>query len=297
MSFRVLRRRHGFTLIELLVVIAIIGILIALLLPAVQKVREAANRIHCQNNLKQLGLALQNYHDSYDGFPPATVTGLGATHHGWVARVLPYFEKDNLFRVYHWDVNWNDPLNDSTDLNINPLQINQTVLKDLTCPSAPAGRHAANSRGVNDYPAVNTEDNMGVLIHVNVPRGGSLRSGTRLSDVTDGTSNTIVLAEDGGRNQLWVKGKHMAGSNTNGAWVNPANMNTPVGYDAATGTRPGSCAINCTNYEEVYGFHSGGANAVFADGSVHFLKSTLTMSLLREMITRNGGEVISGVDF
>src|SRR6058998_3038010 len=106
-----MRRQRAFTLIELLVVIAIIAVLIGLLLPAVQKVRETANRTKCSNNLKQLGLALHNYHDVKRAFPPSATTS--PHKHSWVVFILPHVEQDNLARQYNWDVNWNAAANQS----------------------------------------------------------------------------------------------------------------------------------------------------------------------------------------
>src|SRR5438132_1344892 len=141
-------RRRGFTLIELLVVIAIIAILIGLLVPAVQKVRQAAARIQCANNLKQIGLALHNYHDSTGGFPPAKITA--PTVHAWTVLILPYLEQDNLFRRYRMDRDWNDAATNDAD----PGGVNQTVLKGYLCPAAPSGRLADRHRGVTDYDAI-----------------------------------------------------------------------------------------------------------------------------------------------
>ena len=314
-------RRPAFTLIELLVVVAIIGVLIALLLPAVQKVREAANRASCSNNLKQLGLALHNYHDANNCFPPGATTGAGTTHHGWIARILPNIEYDNLYRLYHFEVNWDDPLNDSTDLTVNPNQINQTRIKLLQCPSAPTKRSGSNNRGPTDYSATNIlhyngDDytpytsqnqyaNSGVLADVNVATPQSDSTGYRIADVVDGTSSTLLVAEDAGRNQHWINGELDDGSVTNGSWTtswaNPDNKLIVRGYSVAARRRGGgpdaTCAVNCINGSEVYSFHPGGAQVVLVDGSVHFLRADTSLQLLRALITRAGRETVSSADF
>jgi prepilin-type N-terminal cleavage/methylation domain-containing protein/prepilin-type processing-associated H-X9-DG protein len=311
------RGQGGFTLIELLVVIAIIGVLVSLLLPAVQKVREAANRSSCQNNMKQLGLALQNYHDSHNCFPPGDTTGAGAAHHAWIARILPYIELGNLHQIYHFEVNWDDPLNDSTDLAINPRQLNQYRIKLVQCPSAPTKRTGSNGRGPTDYSAINIlhhdgddytpytrQDqyhNTGVLANVGVPHPGSDTSGYRVADVLDGASNTIMVTEDAGRNQHWIMGTLDSGAVTNGswttAWANPGNRVEVRGYNSTARRRGGgadaACAINCINGSEVYSFHPGGSQVLLVDGSVHFLKTTTSLQLLRALITRASREPVS----
>ena len=216
--------RPAFTLIELLVVIAIIGILIALLLPAVQKIREAAARTQCANNLKQLALACHNFHDAYGGFPPAEqdlpsyAGGPAKPKLSWVPFLMPYFEQGALQNLYRMDRDWQHPLNDGkspfTGTSAGP---NQIQIKLLLCPSAPAGRVAANNRGVTDYAPPNQihrpnpfytaypmppSDStfIGILGH-NVNR--------RVSQVTDGMSNNLLLAEDAVRNQVWIMFKNV----------------------------------------------------------------------------------------
>src|SRR5262245_15464351 len=141
--------RRAFTLIELLVVIAIIAILIGLLLPAVQKVRDAAARMKCQNNLKQIGLALHNYHDTNGGFPAAKTTT--PRTHNWIPFILPFVEQDNLYRRYRLDRNGDDAATNDA----NPGGVNQAQLQVLLCPAAPSGRVGSRNRGITDYDAVN----------------------------------------------------------------------------------------------------------------------------------------------
>jgi prepilin-type N-terminal cleavage/methylation domain-containing protein/prepilin-type processing-associated H-X9-DG protein len=282
--------RRGFTLIELLVVIAIIAVLIGLLLPAVQKVREAANRLACSNNLKQLGLALHNYHDSNNAFPPGRLT-IGTIEHSWTPFVLPFIEQDNLQHGYNFRVTWSHKANDSG--------INQHQIKVFLCPSAPAGRVGANNRGILDYPAINQMNHTKTPWLTNNPKSDPTYLGVlghsvgrRLTDVTDGTSNTLLLAEDAGRNQHWIMGRIGGTLGESGAWANPATAIVIRGFNPATLNFPGPCAVNCTNSQNVYAFHPAGANAVFADGSVHLLKADLNLNVLIALMTRHGGEVL-----
>src|SRR5438105_770225 len=149
---RISSRRHAaFTLIELLVVIAIIAILIGLLLPAVQKVREAAARAKCSNNLKQLGVALHAYHSNWKAFPPAQWTPKNGVNHCWMALILPYIEQDNVYKMIDFTVTWNNAKNDSA--TVSPTIPNQKQIALFLCPSAPEGREGSNHRGITDYSA------------------------------------------------------------------------------------------------------------------------------------------------
>jgi prepilin-type N-terminal cleavage/methylation domain-containing protein/prepilin-type processing-associated H-X9-DG protein len=307
-------RRRGFTLIELLVVIAIIAILIGLLLPAVQKVREAANRLKCANNLKQLGLAMHNYHDANRGFPPAFVnkgpygmTGFGFTH-GWAPFILPFIEQQQLAALYRWDF----PL-----YAVENQPVVSRHLKIFQCPATPEQdryitfgpfQHFGTKGACGDYAgtlgvdaglaqlgrADSVGDYRGALTHTPTPAlTASLNpTPTCFADLTDGTSNTVLLAEDAGRPRRWLA--RQSGPDQvldGGAWNHFKGGIILQGKTAAGTAELGTCSMNCTNHGEVYSFHTGGAQTVFADGSVHFLRETMSIRVLARLITRAGGEV------
>ena len=300
--------RLAFTLIELLVVIAIIAVLIGLLLPAVQKVREAANRIKCTNNLKQLGLACHNYENTFGTFPPGHVNGpfpLGgvtkAVIHGWGPYLLRFIEQSALADLYRWDL-------------FHYEQGNQPVatvqLPIMQCPSAESnrfyihGQYSPDRKGAcTDYaPTLNVDPalaEMGLIDRVGDYRGVlALNYMTRHADITDGTSHTILLTEDAGHPRQWRAGQ--AGEDnvgSGGPWVSGGTVIQVRGSSPDGVTRPGPCALNCTNEHQVYSFHSSGANAVFADGSVHFLKTGMTIRVLAALVTRAGGEVVAEGEF
>jgi prepilin-type N-terminal cleavage/methylation domain-containing protein/prepilin-type processing-associated H-X9-DG protein len=322
---RLARRRTGFTLIELLVVIAIIAILIGLLLPAVQKVREAAARAKCTNNLKQLGLGLLNYHDAIGSFPaakkdnsanPGTLPVTPVT--SWTPYVLPYIEQDAVARLYNFTVNFDNAANDDT-ANNDPTKPNRQRIPTFICPSTPNLDRTTNThhRGVLEYMSPNqlTRDSGGANSFTNYPatfgmpfpksdpffvgvlghdKGDGNKSGyRRVSDVTDGTSSTILLAEEAGLTDKYVMGA-FDGTTTwgTGAWANPATEITVGGCVPGAGTAPGPMPMNCMNKDELYSFHKGGVNVVFCDGSVHFIRETMKLEILIALITRSIGEVI-----
>jgi prepilin-type processing-associated H-X9-DG protein len=273
-------------LIELLVVIAIIGILMSLLLPAVQKIREAAPRLQCQNNLKQMGLALHNYHDSNQCLPPGYVAALpysdGATDTtpgwAWSALLLPYIEQGPLYN----SIRFNLPVQHAQ--NAAPVQ---TLVKVYLCPS-----------DLTPQSAFTVPDAFGKLVALAAPSsyaacvGGDesdaagptgfgvfyRNSRTRLTDITDGTSNTILVGEKswGNANGVW------AGAINNGVMLrgkqNPCPGSGAAFYPAAALVLAHSHLNNALTdtdggLDDFSSRHTNGSNFLYGDGSVHFLRS------------------------
>jgi prepilin-type N-terminal cleavage/methylation domain-containing protein/prepilin-type processing-associated H-X9-DG protein len=318
-----IKSKCGFTLIELLVVLFIIAVLIGLLLPAVLAVREAANRLACANNLKQLGLACLTYHDSLGSFPPGAVGPLNAsfpqyaqlTNHGLGTHLLPYLEQKALADAYRWDVSWFDPPNQT---------VVNTQLSVFQCPSAQAYRIEDGSvptvspstwlpyhgtAACGDYAGMSYVDGAlpgaGLIDTPSSPKdelghydGAFTINHTRsLASIRDGSSNTILFGECAGRPQLW-KG-HTPVPNTWGSGAGWASRNLlwcrgrPESGYASTGT----CAVNCTNNREVYSFHPDGANVAFADGRVKFLRDSISIRVFARLVTMAGGEIISAESY
>jgi prepilin-type N-terminal cleavage/methylation domain-containing protein/prepilin-type processing-associated H-X9-DG protein len=338
------KRRAGFTLIELLVVIAIIAVLIGLLLPAVQKVREAAARSQCGNNLKQIGIAVHNYANTNGellppwGFDFATQPNppFGTQGHSALSLILPYMEQDNVARIGRWDRTVADPVN--LPPNYGTSIAGNTKIKSYLCPSSKPfpidyGPYFVSLGFPNAGPMVLGGTDYGIVrgYHNNfrnacaptspvngpAPTGvhsddggvmglrpyvtsGVMRS-TKITDVQDGTSNTIMIGEDAGRHQIYTKGGAVspngpgqAGWTLNAAW---ADYNTAIlvrGFDG-TGTVQdgGCCVVNCNNVSQFFSFHTGGANALRADGSVRFMNESIAPGVLGALVSRAGGEVFT----
>lgn len=254
-------RRSAFTLIELLVVIAIIAILIALLVPAVQKVREAAARTQCQNNLKQIGLAMHNYHDMNKKLPAGwygeALGGTGtANRWSWSAVILPYLEQDPLYQSIDIDLAPPETLpGATTSFGGSPLL--QNPLSVYRCPSD-AFSLPTNSLfgdyGINNYPASTDIFGQNDQLTLTLPK------------ILDGTSNTFMVGERDRTRQraaIWAGRLNGNGSSSTASANNPLNRAYP---SPLTGSDSGAC----TRFAWT-SLHSGGANFLFCDGSVHFI--------------------------
>ncbi|QDT36942.1 DUF1559 domain-containing protein [Stratiformator vulcanicus] len=298
-------KRKGFTLIELLVVIAIIAILIALLLPAVQQAREAARRTQCKNNLKQIGLALHNYHDNYKMFPAgayATVTGTNGAW-AWGTMILPFIDQAPLYD--NLNAGTADPY-DQANLVSEPL-----VLTAMRCPSDPGPTHNsiypinAINTTMSNYVGVNSPLNApvvaianstaltGVFVWGNFLSNTHQRNSIAIRDITDGTSNTLAVGEraweyDGSAGKVNSNAGNVFMCDTTTAAGTPAEFVAVVG---ATGT--GINADVTANADDGFNsLHVGGAQFVLADGAVKFLSENIDGVTLTNLATINDGNVV-----
>jgi prepilin-type N-terminal cleavage/methylation domain-containing protein len=291
------RARPAFTLIELLVVIAIIAVLMGLLIPAVQKVRGAAARIQCANNLHQIGVAIHNYASANNGQLPYSHRST-TPYSGWVTLLLPYLEQDNLYRQYNFALNWYDPAQRSV--------VSQQV-KVMVCPATPNSQRmitgtvngVAYSVPPADYAAIGgiTSDIVPQVIPADYPRLGAMPIDTTLGfkDITDGTSTTLLVAEGAGRPQIW-QGGHNTGTisstaETKSTW-SAWNGDFIRGYSFDGTVYPGPCPLNCSNMDAIYSFHTGGAYGLMGDGSAQFMTQSMDVWVMYALATSQGGEVV-----
>jgi prepilin-type N-terminal cleavage/methylation domain-containing protein/prepilin-type processing-associated H-X9-DG protein len=302
-------RWRAFTLVELLVVIAIIGVLVALLLPAVQSAREAARRMQCSNNVKQIMLSMHHFHDAFLVLPPGAVRGAvtpahtrfnvpANVKHGWAPFVLPFMEQKSLADKYRWDLNWS---------HANNRPVVETHLKVFLCPSAPGGKRIDTDGTVqaaaSDYGILNAIS--GDLLPYGLCEAGTASAPfgvmkvnelLRFAEITDGTANTFWLDECAGRPARYRRGRKLVtGLHTDlgASAFSDTNEHVIHGANVTGSSTPGAYAINSTNANEMYAFHPGGAMAGFGDGSVRFLRETLDMRVATALVTRSGGEIVS----
>ncbi|MBA2116181.1 DUF1559 domain-containing protein [Bremerella alba] len=279
--------RTAFTLVELLVVIAIIGVLIALLLPAVQQAREAARRMSCSNNLKQVGLGLHNYHDTYGVFPagslPTFVSGLTA--------ILPYLEQGNTYEIYDFNLSYSDPYNQDVvkqtiDIYLCPSMNLPREVPDGPCDETGGPSSYLLSEGTGSY--MNPSDG---LFGLEWPAYGYNNKPMAFRDITDGTSHTFAAGEAtyDMEDYLWPSScSDKAGESKWGTarWC--------VGYPSISlGTTEKEFDVHTSANKGGYqSMHPGGAMFLYTDGSVHFKASTIDRDTYNYLATRAGGEVI-----
>lgn len=361
-------RRHGFTLIEMLVVTLIIGMLAAMLLPAVQAAREAARRTSCTNNMKQLALAFHNYQSAESHLPFSKRVEADGASRSWVPDLLPFLEQSNMVSDVNWDLteDWFRVKGKYDSSKYVPNGVTaQKFLGVMICPSttvphrtqfkydtavdnkigacgdyfAPEGVHSAilNELGgtfpagtpLPGFPAGTTASSNLVLPGVLRPYGttsipswvsndarsvavASQLQYPTLEGVTDGTSNTILIGECAGREDVW-RGRAMTPANAvsgdaacararGGAWATNDGP-YPIGQriNWCGGSIPATVPMKINASNEwgfcYYSFHNGGANFAFADGSVHYISDKTPIWVVASLTTRCGGEALSDTDY
>lgn len=296
----------GFTLIELLVVIAIIAILMGLLLPAVQKVREAATRARCSNNLKQLGIACHSYHDVHNTLPrnsmPGSSYAVNTTSWSWMAKILPYVEENALSQVVNANGNPASPLNVVLPTGGNAAA---AIIRTFVCGSdANNSTPFTNRANIGNFSAAGTNykgvcgNNWAWGSFQYTPPGNSnngLDAGNGVMFRSDGlTPVTLDGISDGSSNTFMI-GEDMPSLNQHNSWAH---------FNHATGTcaiplntsLPGSAIqYGTSDWPNVYSFrsgHNGGANFAYCDGSVRFIPQTIDLTIYRGLASRNGGETV-----
>jgi prepilin-type N-terminal cleavage/methylation domain-containing protein/prepilin-type processing-associated H-X9-DG protein len=269
----------GFTLVELLVVIAIVGLLIALLLPAVQASREASRRTQCSSNLRQFGLALHTYHDLYKVFPrggwPATSANLS-----WTAAILPHLEEKSLYDRIDRQVPYTHENNRPAGSTVLPLALCPTSPKtSLLKSSSDLPASATNLFARTDYGAINGERGLRSPGARNMPERGVLilEKHVSLAQIVDGTSHTLLIGEaPEGIHSLWMSVRNV--------FDQSGLINAPATYAPQY--------VFFDYGQELSSYHPGGAQGLFADGSVRFLDERLDGPTLAALCSRDGGELV-----
>ncbi len=309
----------GFTLIELLVVVAIIGVLVGLLLPAVQSAREAARRTQCQNNLRQVGIGLHGHHAARNHFP--TNVSSGNARHNWCSQLLPFLDDNPLASIYDYTVRFDD---------IRNQEAVQAHLPFMNCPATPGGprQHplfkagtprwsaSAADYGGSTGPTSELWTKSPAVVSTPQPavRDGFFKGAAakrQLRHMTDGLSQSIAVVETAGRPQVWAFGRMVPESGlltstpvatTYVRWCGWADTNVPL----LTGFRldpsqadpanqyisPGPQLVNGSNNGGIYAFHPGGAHALFADASVRFLAAGASPDVIAAMLTVQAGDTV-----
>jgi len=316
------QKSRAFTLVELLVVITIIGILIALLLPAVQAAREAARRMQCANGFRQVGIAMHNYHAAHRSFPPGLIMGTSATpaacgtpmgrYYGgfsWSVFILPYIEQQQVYDMVDfiqadspsYGFSYFEPENPANP-GKNTRKAGETVIPAYLCPSDPQGGELVtccswdspntpedlrqtNMVGVADSQEFTCDGGNWWPLQYRLADGMMAeRQPCRIADVTDGTSNTLMIGEVTGGG---------AGSHLSRFWISWNIGDTANGINGPF-TVPGGGKLVSHHATDPSSFHPGGCHFAFGDGSVHFIAETIDSVTLAALTTRAEGDVVSG---
>ncbi len=313
------RSRRAFTLIELLVVIAIIAVLIALLLPAVQQAREAARRTQCKNNLKQMGLALHNYHDvflcfppGYLGYAPSDPGGCGTVNNsaasppgwGWAVFILPFIDQGNLYTALdpnHKQVVCSTPTGAQNNPSVGSPSLQDTLLAVYVCPSAtdrdlnptrapsPSDHAKSNYSGVVgvDWTGIRPADGMKAVFV------DGTKYVSRISDTTDGTSNSLAIGERYRRDIDTNLQAQSPGEYYGAQWVGIAPDLRASACVAQLGLAGSSFAVNGASVNAFASRHPGGAHFLLTDGSVRFISENMDQNTLCYLGTINDGQVVN----
>jgi len=309
----------AFALHELLLTIAIVAVLLGMLVPALYKAHEAANRVRCANNLRQIGQACLSFEKSYHFFP-TSIKDTGPQR-SWTVQILPWLGRGDLARQYDYHKNWCDPANAAVISQQIPL---------LYCPASPSGprtasgvaslktNDASGDRVVLKYPFEEAACSDYAVIHqvkdiaksygfADAYGPGMLMVDLfpRTSDITDGLSNTLMINESAGRPDEWM-GRQMTRRDVktgDAVWASRDNDFSFRGFtfdeesQRYTNKASGPCAVNCSNIEGAYSFHRGGSQAVFGDGAVRFIGQGVSTRLFARLVTRDGGEEVNLADY
>lgn len=287
---KILKKPKGFTLIELLVVIAIIAILIALLLPAVQQAREAARRSTCKNNLKQVGIALHNYHDVARTFPPGSL--FGDDEYGWACMILPYIEQANLYNKLDFTGQGPDitiPLQPGVTDQIIPIYLCPSNSMSLThSPIRAGGGH--NGADVGGHARNDYSGSAGTSAGSVTGMFGKIKdtlSPTKIRDILDGSSNTIAVGEAYTQFMREIDGPTHSNAHDFKVWVGTNNQHQNIIAEAGT-----AHILNGTRDDSFASQHVGGAQFLFADGSVSFISENIDMVTFGKLADKADGAVV-----